>query len=245
MPTRRPWATRSTRPSPWPVRCAPRPRCLPRTGRHLRPHLAYHGATLGRRSAGGCRGSTMHIETRDAGISTPRHDRVALLVLPLATFALHALTWAGYGIFRDELYYLACGRHLSFGYVDHPPMVALVAAAVTAVAGESLLALRLVVALAAGLTVMTAVALAGELGGGRYARWLAGLSAMLTPGFLGLFGVFSMNAFDLLAWAVLWWIAVRYLRTGNERLWLLFGIVAGIGLQNKVSVLFLGFGVVA
>jgi len=194
--------------------------------------------------AGRC-GEDMNTGSLEARISTPRPDGVALVVLPIVTFALHALTYAGYGFFRDEFYYLACGRHLAFGYVDHPPLVALVAAAVTALSGESLLALRLVGALAAGLTVMMAVALAGELGGGRYARVLAGLSAMLVPGYLGLFGVFSMNAFDLLAWAVLWWVAVRYLRTGNERLWLLFGVVAGIGLQNKVSVLFLGFGVVA
>jgi hypothetical protein len=210
-----------------------------------RAHLAYHGGTL----AGVRRpmpGGDMNTETVDTRIFTPRPDRAALLALYIVTFALHALTYAGYGFFRDEFYYLACGRHLAFGYVDHPPMVALVAAAVTAVSGESLLlGLRLVVAVAAGLTVAAAVALAGELGGGRYARVLAGLSAMLVPAFLGLFGVFSMNAFDLLAWAVLWWVAVRYLRTGNERLWLLFGVVAGLGLQNKVSVLFLGFGVAA
>jgi hypothetical protein len=123
--------------------------------------------------------------------------------------------------------------------------VALVAAAVTAVFGESLLALRIVAAVAAALTVMAVVALAAGMGGRRYAQVLAGVSTMLAPGFLGLFGIFSMNAFDLLAWAALWWIVVRYLRTRDERLWLAFGVVAGIGLQNKVSVLFLGFGVVA
>ena len=67
---------------------------------------------------------------------------------------------------------------------------------------------------------------------------------MLAPALVGLFALFTMNAFDLVFWALLWWLAVRYLRTGNERLWLAFGFVAGVGLENKVSVLFLGFGVV-
>lgn len=165
--------------------------------------------------------------------------------LPVLTFALHAVTYSGYGFFRDEFYYLACGRHLAFGYVDHPPLVALMAAAITAVAGESLMALRLAAAAAAALTVLATLVIAREMGGRQYAQSLAGLSAALAPGFLALFGIFTMNAFDFLVWAVLWWVAAHYLRTGNERLWLLFGAVAGVGLQNKISVLFLGFGVAA
>ena len=88
------------------------------------------------------------------------------------------------------------------------------------------------------------IGIAREMGGERFAQALAGLSAMLAPAFVGLFGVFTMNAFDLVFWAALWWIAARYLRTGRERLWLAFGLVAGLGLENKISVLFLGFGLV-
>ena len=170
---------------------------------------------------------------------------LAAWLLPATTLLIHLATYSGYGYFRDELYYLANAEHLGFGYVEHPPLIGVIAWLVRATLGDSLFAIRLLPAVAAALTVWLTQATAGELGGGRFARVLAGLSAMLAPAFLGLFGLFSMNAFDLLFWAALWWIAARCLRTGNDRLWLAFGVVAGVGLENKISVLFLGFGLVA
>jgi hypothetical protein len=172
-------------------------------------------------------------------------DAIATWLLPALTLALQLATYAGYGYFRDELYYLANGEHLGFGYVEHPPLIGFIAALVRATLGDSLFAIRLLPAFAAAATVFLAGAIARELGGGRFAQLLAGLSAMLVPAMLGVFGVFTMNAFDILAWAALWWLVTRYLATGQDRLWLTFGIVAGIGLENKISVLFLGFGIVA
>jgi 4-amino-4-deoxy-L-arabinose transferase-like glycosyltransferase len=165
-------------------------------------------------------------------------------ILPAATLALHLVTYAGYGYFRDELYYLANGEHLGFGYVEHPPLIGLMAWFVRHTLGDSLFAIRLLPALAAAATVWMTMGIAREMGGGRFAQALAGLSTILAPMFLGLFGVFTVNAFDLAFWAALWWIAARYLRTGRERLWVVLGLVAGVGLQNKISVLFLGFGLV-
>ena len=89
---------------------------------------------------------------------------------------LHAVCLTEYGIFRDELYYLACGRHLDWGYVDHPPLVALLARGVTAIFGESLVALRAVTALISAAAILLAGALARRLGGGAYAQGLAALA---------------------------------------------------------------------
>jgi hypothetical protein len=165
-------------------------------------------------------------------------------LVPGLALLLHLATYAGYGYFRDELYYLANGEHLGFGYVEHPPLIGFIAALVRATLGTSLFAIRFPAALAAAGTVGLAISIAREMGGGRFAQGLAGLSALLAPSLFGLFGVFTMNAFDLLFWAALWWLAARYLRTSDERLWLAFGLVAGVGLENKISVLFLGLGVV-
>jgi hypothetical protein len=165
--------------------------------------------------------------------------------LAALTLLLHLLTIHGYGYFRDELYYLANGEHLGFGYVEHPPFIGIAAAFIRAVLGESLLAIRLLPALCAAATVWLVGSMAREMGGGRYAQTLAALTAMLAPVYVGLFSVLSMNAFDILFWTLGWWLVTRILRTGDERLWLAFGIVAGIGLQNKISVLFLGFGITA
>jgi hypothetical protein len=166
-------------------------------------------------------------------------------LLPAVTLAFHVATYAGYGYFRDELYYLANGEHLGFGYVEHPPLIGVIAWIVRSTLGDSLFAIRLLPAVAAAVTVWLTQATARELGGGRFAQALGGLSAMLAPAFLGLFGLFTMNAFDVVFWAALWWLAARCLRTGDDRWWLAFGVVAGVGLENKISVLFLGFGLVA
>jgi hypothetical protein len=167
-------------------------------------------------------------------------SRPVLGLLAALTLLFHLATAPGYGYFRDELYYLACAEHLSLGYVDHPPLVAWIAALVRAVLGTSLHALRLVPALAAAATVYTTGAIAARLGGRRYAQALAALAVMLAPVYLATASVFSMNALDQLAWALCFYLALRALDA--PRYWLAFGLVAGIGLLNKLSVLFLGFG---
>jgi Dolichyl-phosphate-mannose-protein mannosyltransferase len=187
----------------------------------------------------------------DSRTAAPRSDATdlprptpALWLLAAATTLFYALTAHGYGIFRDELYYVACSHHLGLGYVDQPPLIGWITAAVRAVLGQSLPALRLLPALAAGATVWIAGLAARELGGGRFAQALAAVAALVAPAYLSLFTILSMNAFDVLVWAGLWWLVARILRTGNQRLWLAFGVLAGVGLENKISVLFLGFGVV-
>ena len=173
-----------------------------------------------------------------------RLERLADLAPALGLLLFHLALLPGYGVFRDELYYMACGRHPAWGYVDHPPLVGWVAWAVRQLAGDSHLALRVVAAFAAAATVFVTARIAKELGGGPFARFLAGLALAVLPISLALGSVYSMNVFDLLFWAILFWIVVRLLSGGDERLWLVFGLVAGVGLLNKISVLFLGFGLV-
>jgi hypothetical protein len=169
----------------------------------------------------------------------------AVWALAAATVGLH-LAWVnGYGIFRDELYYVACGQHLGWGYVDHPPLIGWLAAGVDATLGSSLPALRLVPALAAGLAVWCTGGLAAEMGGRRYAQLLAGLGVALAPVLVSLCGYFSMNAIDLLVWAAAFWQFQRLQRESSVLGWLGLGLILGIGLLNKLSVLFLGFGLLA
>jgi hypothetical protein len=165
------------------------------------------------------------------------------LLLPAVALLFLLVTVRGYGYFRDELYYLACAQHLAFGYVDHPPFVAWITAAARALFGTSLLGIRLVPAVAGAATVWCSTRMARDLGGGRFACLTAAVATMLAPVYLSVFGFLSMNAYDVLFWSLCWWLLVRLLRGDDPRLWLAFGAVAGLGLQNKISVLFLGFGI--
>src|ERR1700682_5854682 len=164
--------------------------------------------------------------------------------LAIAATALHVAFSGRYGYFRDELYYAACGERLAWGYVDHAPLAPLLARLSRAVLGDSLPALRFLPALAASAKVLLGGWLARELGGGKYAQFLAALCVLLAPIYLTFDSFFSMNAFEPVFWMACAAIVLRILNGGNPKLWLLFGLCAGLGILNKHSMLFFGSGIV-
>ncbi|HEU5182128.1 MAG TPA: glycosyltransferase family 39 protein [Candidatus Polarisedimenticolia bacterium] len=168
--------------------------------------------------------------------------RTALAVgIPaLAILALHATTGGRYPIFRDELYYLDCARHLDWGYVDHPPLSIALLAGWRSLFGDSLPALRMLPALCGAILVILTGWMAREMDANLLGQGLAAVAALTVPSYLGITGFYSMNAFDLVAWAAAFLILIRFLRTGRSSLWISLGLVLGIGLQNKISLLTLG-----
>ena len=155
-------------------------------------------------------------------------------LVALGHLLLHLLTSRAYGIFRDEFYYLSCADHLDWGYVDHPPLSIALLWLQRALLGDSALAIRVLPALAGAALVVLGGLMARELGGGRFAQVLAAVTVAVAPQYLGITGYFSMNSFDLLFWALCAWLVMRILRTGEDRWWLLFGLVAGLALLNKL-----------
>ena len=143
-----------------------------------------------------------------------------------------------YGYFRDELYYLACGRHPAWGYVDQPPLIAWIAWLLEHTIGTSLWALHLIPALAGAATVVLAGLLAREMGGRRWAMFLAALASLMAPILLIFSHLFGMNAFDPPLWTALAWLIVRIAKTGNQHLWIAFGILTGFTILNKYGVIF-------
>ena len=150
-----------------------------------------------------------------------------------------------YGFFRDELYYMACGEHLAWGYIDQPPLIALVAWLARHLFGNSLVAIRLFPVFAGAAVVWLTGILARELGGGKLAQLLAAAAFLLAPANLAFDSFFSMNAFEPLFWLLCAWIVVRIVQGASPALWLVFGVVAGIGLENKHSMLVFGFALAA
>ena len=163
----------------------------------------------------------------------------------LALAALLIAFSARYGYHRDELYFLAAGHHLAWGYPDQPPLVPLLARAMSALAPTSLLVLRLPSAVGSGGLVMLAGLTAREFGAERRAQALAAVCVAVAPLTIGAGHLLSTTTFDLPAWALAGWLSIRILRTGNDRLWLAVGLVAGIGLFDSDLIAFLLFAVVA
>ena len=177
-----------------------------------------------------------------AGPAWSRLDLAVLLIPGLIKTTLHLLTYRGFGFFSDEFYYIACSNRLAFGYVDHPPLSILFLRVDRWLFGDSLLSIRLLPALAGGITVILTGLLARRLGAGRYGQLLAQVCVLVAPVYLGGCHLFSMNSFDVLFWLGTFYVLVLILDGGRPRLWVAFGLLAGLGLQNKISLLFLGFG---
>ncbi|HYM16667.1 MAG TPA: glycosyltransferase family 39 protein, partial [Dehalococcoidia bacterium] len=177
-----------------------------------------------------------------AGATWLRGTTALLLLIGGFKLALHLATNGLYGYHRDELFYLAAGGHLAFGYVDYGPVTPLLARADVLLLGNSPWALRLFPALAGAGIVMLAGLVARELGGGRGAQVLAAVLALASPMLLGANWMFEYVTFDQLAWMVVLLLATRALRRDEPRLWLAVGVVAGIGLETKLTIAALGIG---
>ena len=169
---------------------------------------------------------------------------VIILCIAACKLLIHLYAGRHYGYFVDELYYLACSRHLDWGYVDQPPLIALITWIARMVVGDSLPAIRFLPALAGAVEVALTALMARELGGKRFAQALAALCALVAPGVLAAHHFLSMNAFEPLFWTGCAWLFMRIVNTGNQKLWIWFGILAGFGLQNKYSMLIFGAGIV-
>ena len=133
---------------------------------------------------------------------------------------------------------MAASKHLAWGYVDQPPLSVALVWLARRLFGDSLSGLRLFPALAFAAAVVLAGLTARELGGRRFAQTLAALLLAVSP-FLILAHLAGPTVYDLLGWALVMLVVLRILRTGDQRLWLLVGLLVGVSLYAKHTILFL------
>ena len=162
------------------------------------------------------------------------------LIICLITQAFFA-----YGFFRDELYYLACANRIQLGYVDHPPLSIYILSVWRSLFGDAMFVIRIVPAIISSVTVFMIGLFTMRLGGGKTAIIISTVTFMLTPIFLGINTIYSMNTFDFFFWITSAYFFLRIIQDGNPKLWIVLGVVLGLGLLNKTSVLWLCAGIFA
>jgi hypothetical protein len=171
------------------------------------------------------------------------------LVLSATCLLIHLIVNNQYGVFRDELYFIVCGQHPAWGYVDEPPLVPLIAGVSHTFFGTALFPLRLAAALAMTATVGLTAVFARILGGGRFAQWLSGLAVLVSPIYLADGLLLTTDFLQPLTWLGCSWCLVRLAQTRNERWWIAFGAIVGVSLVSKYLIVFylmgLAVGVVA
>ena len=160
-------------------------------------------------------------------------DYVALGLCTLA-FVLHAAFAGRYDVFRDELYFIVCGRHPAFGYADQPPLIPLLSAGFYAL-GHNAWMLRLPATLAAAALVWLAVRFVRLVGGDSFAAIGAGVCVMVAPMLMGIVAVFNTTSFDPLAWTLIAYLLVKATRDGDRYALLWCGVVAGLDFEAKYA----------
>ncbi len=167
-----------------------------------------------------------------------RHAIAIAAVLGVSAFLLQMLTNGQYGYFRDELYYIACSKHLAPGYVDMAPLAPLLLRLDRLLFGDSLHSIRLIPAISYGLGVVMTGLLARELGGKRFATFLACIAWLLTPVIHANATRYSMNANEPVLWMAVIYFLLRAERLRNPKLLIWCGVFLGIALENKHSAVF-------
>ena len=178
---------------------------------------------------------------------TARHYRliIPVFVTLKVLIPLFAILSGGYGIFRDELYYLACAEHPATGYVDHPPLSIWILNAYTSVFGDHWQAIRIVPAVFGGLTKYVLIQWVRQLGGANIALITAGMAFLFAPINIGMTSVYSMNSIDIFFWALCFYTGTRTLQQPERRiLWAILGLAVGLGMLNKISISWYAIGLI-
>jgi 4-amino-4-deoxy-L-arabinose transferase-like glycosyltransferase len=169
---------------------------------------------------------------------------IAVWAIALAKIVLHTYFNNRYGYFRDEFDYMSCGDHPALGYVDQPPVIPLLTHLSRMLLGDSLRAIRFVPALASSLLVVQTAMLTREFDGRGFAMLLAAICVALAPQYLSNASLLSTNALEPTLWLACAHFAVLAIKRDDRRYWLGFGVVAGVGLEEKYTIALLGAGVV-
>lgn len=167
-----------------------------------------------------------------------------VVAIALAKLLFHSYFNNRYGYFRDEFNYIACGDHLAWGYVDQPPLIPFLIHISRALFGDSLRAIRFFPALASSLLVVQSAFLAREFGGRRFALLLTAITIVIAPQYLSNGSLLGTNCLEPNLWIGCAYFATLSIKRNDPRYWLWFGVVAGLGLQEKYSIAVFGFGVV-
>jgi Dolichyl-phosphate-mannose-protein mannosyltransferase len=168
----------------------------------------------------------------------------SVLIIAGISFLIHVLVGNNYGYFRDELYFMAASHNPAFGYVDVPPFVPWITIILRVTTGNALWAIHIVSALVCAGTILLTGNMARLLGG---KGWVQGLAALGTATALVLIGtgsIYAYDVFDEFWWALAANVLIVIVRDERPQRWLLFGLVAGLGLLTKETILFWGFALV-
>ena len=172
------------------------------------------------------------------------HGMLVICAIAAAKLLFHIYFNNRYGYFRDEFDYMSCGDHLGWGYVDQPPLIPFLIHICRAVLGDSLRSIRFIPALASSILVIQAAVIARELGGKFFALLLTAVTVVIAPQYLSNGSLLGTNCLEPNLWMGCAYFAILAIKRNDPRYWLWFGVVAGIGMEEKYTIALFCFGMV-
>jgi 4-amino-4-deoxy-L-arabinose transferase-like glycosyltransferase len=182
-------------------------------------------------------------EANEPGRKFFAEGMLLVVAIAIGKLVLHCVFNNAYGYFRDEFDYLACGDHLAWGYVDQPPLLPFLVRVSRMVLGESLRSVRFIPAVASAAIVILTAMIARELGGRRFALVLAAVTVLVAPTYLSDGSLLTTNCLEPVLWMGCAYFAILAIKR-DPRYWLGFGVIAGLGMEEKYSIAIFGAGVV-
>ena len=158
------------------------------------------------------------------------------LVKLISHVAINATT--AYSLHRDEYLYLQEGDHLSWGYMEVPPMIAFLGKVTRVLLGDSLVAIRFFPALVGAISIILIGIMVRDMGGKRNAQILGASAFLFSPVFLGSNNLFQPVSFNQFCWLIIASLVLKITINSKPKYWYLLGITVGLGILTKYSVMF-------
>jgi len=174
-----------------------------------------------------------------------KSDLAVLILLALASVAVHTATNGKYGFHRDELQTLDDALHLDWGFVAYPPVTPLIGRLELFLFGTSLIGFRFFAAVAVSAAMVIAGLIAKELGGGRREQVLAAMATCVAPVALAQGAIFQYVSFDYLWGVVATYFLLKLCKSGDARWWIGIGFALGLGMETRYTAGFWTMGIVA
>ena len=145
-----------------------------------------------------------------------------------------------YDLQRDEYLHLDQAHHLAWGYLSVPPFTSWISYIIYLL-GNSVFWIKFFPALFGALTMFIVWKATEELNGNLFALIL-GATCVLFSALLRLNTLYQPNSFDVLSWATIYFISIKYINTQNLKWFFIGAIVFAIGFLNKYNIVFLLIG---
>jgi len=162
--------------------------------------------------------------------------RIGITLAVIKFFLPFILQHSMYELHRDEMLYLEQGNHLSWGFMEVPPLLSIFAK-LALLFGGNFFWIKFWPSLIGGITVFIVCKIAAEMGGKFFAQFMAGL-CLIAGAYMRVHFLFQPNFLEIFFWTVSAYHVVRYTNTKHVQYVYFLALTIALGWLSKYSIAF-------